>query len=206
MGDWVEVKKDKKKGRSRNNFSGGTTMMTGETTCKESNSISLEKTHPLNDTWILWHHKRDDKDWSINSYRKISSFNTVEDMWICLNNYFCDPSVIEFDSFYLMRQGIPPRWDDPPNNNGSAWTFKIRMKQRSLFRFWLDLVFFSVGETICSDSETIVGISTSPKMSNGTVRVWLSEVNNNIERFNHLKDYGIDFNDSWFKKNSDEPH
>ena len=41
----------------------------------------MENPNKLNDTWTLWFHSNDDVNWDLNSYKKIASFNTIEEFW-----------------------------------------------------------------------------------------------------------------------------
>ena len=77
------------------------------------------------------------------------------------------------------------------------------MKDRNLLNFWTDMCMLLIGETICQSSNGILGISVSPKKTNGTIRIWLSDTNTDITRFDHLKKIGIDFSKSLIKLNMD---
>ena len=55
-----------------------------DTTTKDQSSES-NNFHKLSDTWILWAHLPHDTDWSIKSYIKICSFNTVEETISIIN-------------------------------------------------------------------------------------------------------------------------
>lgn len=165
-------------------------------------STKVNNVHPLNDTWVLWYHDTKESDWTINGYEKLFEFDTVEDFWILYN------SLVDITSnmYYLMRKGYPPIWDDPKNKEGSGWTFKV--DKRNLTKFWEDMSCFCVGETICSQSENIIGLSISPKIRFATVRVWTSDRDESIDKFENVSQYTsnssivIDFNYARFTANS----
>jgi hypothetical protein len=155
---------------------------------KTQHKVSLPSTedikehNKLNDTWILWYHDTKSSDWSLSGYEQLFSFSTVEDFWILYNNL----DDISSGMYYLMRKDIPPIWDAPENIGGGAWTFRV--DKRNLSKFWEDLSLHCVGETICDASESIVGISISPKIRFATVRVWTSDTDDGIEKFNPVKE------------------
>ena len=39
----------------------------------------------LNDSWVLWHHSAESRDWSINGYEKIIEISTISDFWLTFN-------------------------------------------------------------------------------------------------------------------------
>ena len=70
---------------------------------KSSESNNL---HKLSDTWILWAHLPHDTDWSIKSYIKICSFNTVEETISIIN--VLPAKLVTNCMLFIMREGIAP--------------------------------------------------------------------------------------------------
>lgn len=139
--------------------------------------------HALTDSWDLWFYdmaKMKDASWSACENEKLFSFSTVEDFWILYNNL----TDLTNGMYYLMRVGYPPIWDDPSNINGGGWTFKI--DKRNLAAFWKDLSCYCVGESLCAQSENIVGLSISPKVRNVTVRVWTKNTAQTCDLYDKL--------------------
>lgn len=133
--------------------------------------------HPLNTGWVLWYHTFESNDWSLKGYEKLYTFNTIEDFWF-LYNYDGNYSN---GMYYLMRKGIPPIWDAPETINGGAWTFRIDYKV--FWDFWQSLSMLCIGETICTDSTHIIGISYSPKGKFFICRVWTDKTDGDLARF-----------------------
>jgi hypothetical protein len=52
---------------------------------KEEVAIVEPNVHSLNRKWILWSHLPQNPDWTIKSYNKICSLNTLEDVVAVLN-------------------------------------------------------------------------------------------------------------------------
>ena len=55
--------------------------------------------HPLSSNWMLWFHLPQDSDWTINSYRLLWEFKTMEDT-IAIFNMFDEDAVRD----YLLNQ------------------------------------------------------------------------------------------------------
>ena len=214
--DWVKVSKKEnpnKKNSVRKNYqkysntetSSLVSIFKSNTTTPKAQHIQEKKSniHLLYYTWVLWFHDMKNHDWSLEGYEKLFAFNTVEDFWILYNNI----NELTDGMYYLMREGYPPIWDHEKNIAGGAWTFKV--DKRNLNKFWEDLSCYCVGETICADSNDVVGISISPKIRFATVRVWTSNTNQKATIFDEISrkttnnSVVIDFNGARFTKNKE---
>ena len=74
--------------------------------------------HKLENNWTLWYHDPDDKRWSIESYKKVGYITTLEEF---LTYYDSIDSFIS-GMFFLMKDDIPPIWEDPININGGIYS------------------------------------------------------------------------------------
>ena len=134
--------------------------------------------HKLNSNWTLWFHSPTDNDWTIESYKRISEFSTIEDFWSIYK--FILPNHIQNGMFFLMRDGILPIWEDDQNKEGGCWSFKIIKKD--VFNSWVELSIHILGEKITKDideSMEINGISISPKRSFCIIKIWNKKSNKN---------------------------
>lgn len=136
-----------------------TSYMTHETISSES---------ILNDKWCLWYHNPEDKNWKINSYDNIYTFNSIERFWK-LHNSMKD-GVINSGMFFLMRKGIFPIWEDKHNIHGGCWSYKIPKKNSH--DAWIDLSVRLIAEQLCNNSSSVNGISISPKKEFCVIKVW----------------------------------
>jgi len=149
--------------------------------------------HKLNSSWVLWWHDLENKRYTLGDYEKIVEIATIEDFWIVFN------AIPDFANgmFFLMRKGITPLWEDPINQQGGAWKFKVRKDDANVV--WLNLAMTLVGETLSDQSEKITGISISPKYYNVTIRVWTREPNRYGHHFSQDIDPHIIFKNSIFE-------
>ena len=75
--------------------------------------------HKLENNWMMWIHYIYDNDWSINSYKQIYSFDTLEDL-IRLNN-FLNNNILSNLMIFFMKDNIKPIWEDNNNKYGGSF-------------------------------------------------------------------------------------
>jgi hypothetical protein len=148
-------------------------MELAENTSTKDQSSESNNFHKLSDTWILWAHLPHDTDWSIKSYIKICSFNTVEETISIIN--VLPSKLVTNCMLFLMREGITPTWEDQRNRNGGCFSYKISNKD--VPQAWKELTYVLVGESMSANQNLIPlinGITISPKKNFCIVKVWLS--------------------------------
>jgi hypothetical protein len=102
----------------------------------------------------------------------ISDFSTVYGFWV-------DGHFSEVDdwpgapSYFLFRDGIWPRFEEPANANGGYYSLQVApSRARS---FWLDVAMFAVGETLFETDEgmdNVTGLSLTIRPAVATVKIW----------------------------------
>ena len=129
--------------------------------------------HKLYDKWTLWAHLPHDTDWTVNSYKKIDTFNTVEAaISLCET---LPEKMIKNCMLFLMRDGILPTWEDTKNRDGGCFSYKVNNK--TVVNAWKNLSYILVGETLANNptlGKTINGITISPKKNFCIIKIWLS--------------------------------
>jgi len=162
----------------------------------------MEKTndnlHYLQNKWTLWAHLSNDTEWSLNSYKNITTFNSVESILILYENL--PENIIKYCMLFIMKKGITPVWEDEENRNGGCFSYKISNK--IVPQIWKNLSYSLMGETI-SDNDSfnnnINGITISPKRNFCIVKIWISNCDNTDP--NIIKNIdGLISNECFFKK------
>ena len=127
----------------------------------------------LYDIWSLWGHLPHDIDWTLNSYKQITTLETVEQT-IALYETLPE-RMINNCMLFLMRKGINPMWEDPKNHKGGCFSYKINNK--NVASVWKNLSYTLVGETLTEDKHiraNINGITISPKKNFCIIKIWLA--------------------------------
>jgi hypothetical protein len=142
----------------------------------EEHPENVGHSHSLTDAWTLWAHLPQDSDWSLQSYKEIFSFQTVEEALAILDAL--SPALIQTCMLFLMRKGIKPLYEDEKNCGGGAFSYKVM--NVSVAEAWRSLFLVVVGETVSSSpgyAESVSGITISPKVNFCVIKIWLSNCN-----------------------------
>jgi hypothetical protein len=155
--------------------------------------------YKLENTWILWNHKLDDKSWTNDSYKNIYNFENIYDL-----KYYID--IIETihlqnSMYFIMKENIFPTWEDPNNCDGCCVSFKIPSKD--IKQTWNKCVTNILCENIYKNKNKnyINGISISPKKEFNIIKIWLKCKIKNIEDILNIKDKYINNKNSMIKNN-----
>ena len=130
----------------------------------------------LYDKWTLWGHLPHDTNWTFESYIRILTFNSVEEIIMLLETL--PNEVITNCMLFIMRDGIKPMWEDPKNVKGGCFSYKINNK--NVVSIWKNLSYSLVGESLTDQvnaRQVINGITISPKKNFCIVKIWFSNCN-----------------------------
>jgi hypothetical protein len=134
---------------------------------------TTQQLNSLYDNWTLWVHLPHDTDWTVKSYKKIMTIDSVEAA-LSLTETLPE-KMIKNCMLFLMREGIQPTWEDERNRKGGCFSYKIANK--SVTSVWKQLSYTLMGETLTKDIKfrnTINGITISPKKNFCIIKIWLS--------------------------------
>jgi hypothetical protein len=141
---------------------------------KESiTNINTNTNNLLHNKWTLWAHLPHDTDWTVNSYKSIFTFTTVEDVIAILETM---PEILVKNCMlFIMKEGISPVWEDPKNREGGCFSYKVSNK--NVHDVWRDLTYLLVGETISNNNafvNNVTGITISPKKNFCIIKIWMT--------------------------------
>ena len=130
--------------------------------------------HPLKRSWVLWAHYPRDPNWDESSYLEICTMKTMEEV---ISVMLTLPSQsICAGMYFIMRKGIFPKWEDPANASGGAFSYRVTHKL--VAQTWRELAYMVMGESITSSQKlnhNITGITVSPKNNSSVIKVWVSD-------------------------------
>jgi len=138
---------------------------------------TMESFHKLSQNWTLWAHLPHNTDWSIKSYIPISTFTTIEETIAVIETL--PPVLIENCMLFIMRVGINPTWEDPKNQHGGCFSYKV--SNDKVCKVWKDLTYVVVGGSISKNVgfvNCVTGITISPKKKFCIIKIWMSDCNN----------------------------
>lgn len=141
-----------------------------------NNSDSDGSTIKFSNTYTLWSHDINSKNWKISGYKKICNFNDVSSFWRIINNFH--KLNVKFFHFFIMKEGIQPIWEHPPNRMGGVCSFKLELNNFS--PVWEDFSMRFVCGILSNDHDDINGISISPKNNWAIIKVWNKNSDNDL--------------------------
>jgi len=130
--------------------------------------------HDLNDIWTLWLHLPFDTDWSINSYKKVSTFKTLEECIMLIENIKSE--IVEKCMLFIMKNNIKPIWEDINNKNGGCLSYKISINK--INEVWKNLTYSLLCNYLINDEDILLninGISISPKKNFSIIKIWFKD-------------------------------
>lgn len=131
------------------------------------------KEHKLAHKWTLWAHLPHDPDWTLDSYKKIVTLESVEEAIALIHN--TPANMVDNCMLFVMKEGIKPIWEDPKNRTGGCFSYKINNK--IVHNVWRNLFFVLLGGTLSRRQgfvDNINGITISPKKNFCIIKVWMA--------------------------------
>ncbi|KAI9357150.1 translation initiation factor eIF 4e-like domain-containing protein [Pilaira anomala] len=138
---------------------------------------------PLDAEWTFWYDKFV-PNLPASEYESnlviISSVKTVQKFWSIYNN-IDGPDRLGFRSnYHFMKKGIKPIWEDPMNEYGGSYNFKINKKQS--LNVWKDILLLLIGENVEGwMKNTVLGVSVSSRQQADNYQIWTAHNNKNVQ-------------------------
>lgn len=137
----------------------------------------LTKKHELEHRWTLWFDNPSTKQSMLKygqTLRAVYTFDTVEDFWCLYNNIRTPGQLQPSATFYLFKDNIEPKWEDPKNASGGCWVAsapKGEGGKSKLDGYWLNAVLACIGEQFI-DGEEICGVAVNVRQKADRVELW----------------------------------
>lgn len=132
--------------------------------------------------WTLYHHDPENKDWGMMGYDVVfPGISTAEEASTLCSKMSED--AIKHTMWFLMRDPVTPRWEDPANADGGYYQYRVANKYaaevwRMLFlKCCSDELVAKNGEVESGEVESGVvnGITISPRKFFCTIKIWLNK-------------------------------
>ncbi|KAI8462580.1 MAG: eukaryotic initiation factor [Monoraphidium minutum] len=137
----------------------------------------LSRRHPLECRWTLWFDNPAQKQ-SMSKFgqglRPVYSFDTVEDFWCLYNNIKAPSQLQPSATYYLFKDGIQPKWEDPKNTNGGCWTATVPRTPNAsqlLDAWWLHVVLACIGEQF-EEGDEVCGVTVNIRNGKNRIEMW----------------------------------
>ena len=133
------------------------------------------------DTWTLYFHNIDENKWDISAFKVVSTVKTWHDWHMLIKTLGI--STFGDGMFFLMRDPIPPLWENSKNIRGGNYSFPA--KRVDAGETFVNVAIACMLNKIMIDGDNrINGVSISPKKGFNIVKVW----NSDSTKYNNVKD------------------
>ena len=128
---------------------------------------------PLPLPWTVYHHDPENKDWGMSGYDVVfpGISNAEEANTLC--NKMSDDA-IKHTMWFMMRDPVTPRWEDPANADGGYYQYRVANKYAA--DVWRMLFLKCCSEELIANNTVMVnGITISPRKFFCTIKIWLNK-------------------------------
>lgn len=137
--------------------------------------------------WTLWFHNPEDSKWSLSSFTKVATFSKWIEFWQVIDgliNFRKDATdVFGEGMFFIMRDNIPPLWENSANIRGGGYSFRVQRREATDL-FLIYSIASMLEQVMIQHTNKVNGISISPKKNFNIIKIW----NSNAEVYNKISD------------------
>lgn len=152
----------------------------------DETKYELDSTIPSG-SWTLYFHSPEETKWTLNTFISLGSMKTWKDFWTVINTL--DQESFSNGMFFMMRDPVPPLWENHQNIRGGYYSFRCQKKDAS--EIYIDYIIAAmINQLTKHSSHMINGLSISPKRGFNIIKVW----NTNAQIFNKTSDLQYNFN------------
>jgi hypothetical protein len=113
--------------------------------------------------WTFYFHAPKEKRWTLDTFQPIAKVNSVQDILSIFQEL---GDKLKRGMYFCMKDGIPPLWENYQNIRGGSYSLRGGPEDGIDF-YKAYVVGTMLNMTTMNPSDSIVGISVSPKIMNG---------------------------------------
>ncbi|KAJ1976798.1 hypothetical protein H4R35_002552 [Dimargaris xerosporica] len=143
----------------------------------------LESDIPLQHRWAFWLDTFSSNQQATpaaateyEQYLKVvGTVGTVQEFWGAVNHMRGPETLKARQCYHFMKEGIKPVWEDPMNQNGGSYVFRVDKSYTPVV--WRELLMALVGEQLNGcllPNDVICGVSCSNRWNVDMFQVWHS--------------------------------
>ncbi|RKP25212.1 translation initiation factor eIF 4e-like domain-containing protein [Syncephalis pseudoplumigaleata] len=143
----------------------------------DAKTVSLVRMEiPLQHTWTFWMDTYSTGITSSNyeaNLKPLYEVKTVQDFWRAYNNTTEPQKLHNRNNIHFMKRDIKPLWEDPANEKGGCFTFRIDKKETA--KVWPELLMLLIGEQldgIIVSGDEVCGLSVGSRWNSDVIQLW----------------------------------
>ena len=134
--------------------------------CTNQSTMSLDTPLP---SWTLYYHSSNEPKWGIGTFENLGPMGTFHTLFEVLEGLKVD--TLSEGMFFLMRDPIPPLWENFKNIYGGAYSFRV-LKRDAGEAFVTYAVAAMLGSIMSDPANVVNGLSISTKKTHNIIKVW----------------------------------
>lgn len=130
---------------------------------------------PFQYHWTVWYDKHSDPadDYANRLYVLHEDVADIATFYRVYNNYPWDKVRLR-DTVHIFRKGVRPVWEDPENQKGGCWRFRVpKSKAQAFFHEIAILCMANEFQAVLEkEHDHVLGVSTSVRFNSHLISVW----------------------------------
>lgn len=128
--------------------------------------------------WALWYSapksKDKEKKWDTERVKRVVEVGNVKEFWRVFNNLAPPSTLKDGSDLQLFRAGVSPAWEDPFNQKGGTWTYRVSAddSNQKLDTAWFNTVLMMIGDQF-DDADDICGCVVSKRAQTNRLGLWI---------------------------------
>lgn len=133
-------------------------------------NMSFEANTPIpTGTWSLWYHSPTETKWTPSTFSQLATVHTFGEFW-AMKDVMSDEAFLN-GFFFLMRDPLPPLWENKGNIRGGSYSMRIPRKDASLV-YDKYMLAGMLDQASSNPENRITGICISPKKGFNIITIW----------------------------------
>jgi hypothetical protein len=146
-------------------------------TTTATQDISLDTSFPNGQKWSLYFHDTENKKWTLDTYKKITTIGTWRQFYEMINAI--DYELWSRGMFFFMRDPVPPLWENAANIRGG--NYSMRIGGNLMIDVFTKYAIACIIDEATAPTNIIQGISMTPKKGFFVIKIW----NKDSTKFNN---------------------
>ena len=124
---------------------------------------------PSGPSWTLYFHPANESKWGLGTFINMGPMKTWRQVLNVVDTLHTD--TLSNGMFFLMRDPVPPLWENAKNIYGGAYSFRVPKKEAG--QAFVNYAIAAMNKQIMMDPANFVnGMSISTKNTHNIIKIW----------------------------------
>lgn len=120
-------------------------------------------------SWSIWYHSPTESKWTPSTFSQVATMSTFGEFWAIMDHLTDEALLNGF--FFLMRDPLPPLWENKANIRGGSYSMRISRKDAAdVYHKYMIAAMLS--QAAADSANKINGVCISPKKGFNIITIW----------------------------------